>query len=99
MTDTTDDLDPETLNRLANTPLARLVLACDDVVGAADEIKQNQKLWDYLVDEVARNNGSRASSEETVEAIMETFLTTLSEYGELAHAEEEAEEAEADDGA
>lgn len=83
-----EDLSEAQLRRLAQSPLARLALACAEVSDAAAHIKQNDLMWDRLVEDVA-DNTSRISSVDTSEEILESFLEQIEEYAALAEAEED----------
>lgn len=87
-----DDLSEEQLRRLAQSPLARLALACAEVRDAAEEIRQNDLMWDRLTEDVA-DASSRIDSEATAEDVLETFLGQIEQYGSLADGDDAESEA------
>jgi len=82
------DIDEERLARLADSPLVELILACEDVVDAADAIRENDYMWDRLTRDVA-NSCSRIDSEETAEEVISESLKQMERYGRLGTRPEE----------
>ena len=77
-----NEIDEERLERLADSPLVELILACEDVVDAADAIRDNDYMWDRLTRDVA-NSCSRIDSEETAEEVITEALKQMERYGRL----------------
>lgn len=91
------DATDEELHALKDAPIVQLALACRDVVDAADEIRENDLMWDQAIeDTVARQ--SRIRSRDSVEAVVNTFLKRISHYGNLARPPTEDDESEAESG-
>lgn len=88
---TDKDIDPERLERLANSPLVELIMACEDVLGAANKIQDNQYMWDRLTRDVARSCNS-ISSESTAEEVITETLNQMERYGSLGKRPETGEE-------
>jgi hypothetical protein len=80
-------LSDDELERLAHSPIAQLALACRDVTDAAETIRENDVLWDQLVDETNRRS-SRVQADDTVEDVILGFLAALDHYGGLARPED-----------
>lgn len=76
------DMDEDRLERLANSPLVELILACEDVVGTLNLIKDNQYMWRRLVRDVAKD-ANAISSENTAEEIIEVTINQMERYGTL----------------
>lgn len=92
-----ENMSEERLERLANSPLVELILACEDVVGAADLIRDNEYMWTRLVRDVARNC-DRIESEATAEEIITETLEQMDRYGSLGTRPETKEDGGDEDG-
>lgn len=86
-----DELSDEQLRTLAESPLARLSLACSEVIGASEEIRENDLMWDRMVNDVA-SNSSAISSARTADDVLTTFLEQIEKYGTLAEPDDEDDE-------
>lgn len=91
-----EDMDEERLERLANSPLVELILACEDVVGTAQLIKNNEYMWDRLIRDVTRNV-DRLSSEDSVEQVINETIDQMERYGSLGKRPEAPEEEDEDE--
>jgi len=89
------EMDEERLERLADSPLVELILACEDVVGAARVIEDNEYMWDRLTRDVARNSAS-ISSEDTAEEVITETINQMERYGSLGK-RPEAKDADMED--
>ena len=87
------EIDEERLERLADSPLVELILACEDVVDAAEAIRDNDYMWDRLTRDVA-NSCNSISSEDTAEEVISEALEQMERYGRLGVRPEETEETE-----
>lgn len=85
------EIDEERLERLADSPLVELILACEDVTNAADAIRDNDYMWDRLTRDVA-NSCSSISSEETAEEVIGEALEQMQRYGRLGTRPEDEDE-------
>jgi hypothetical protein len=84
-------MDEERLKRLADSPLVELIMACEDVLGAANKIQDNEYMWDRLCRDVARSANS-ISSEDTAEEIITEALNQMERYGSLGKRPEAEED-------
>lgn len=91
-----EDMDEERLERLANSPLVELILACEDVVGTAKLIQDNEYMWDRLVRDVARSCNS-ISSEQTAAEVIKECINQMERYGSLGKRPEPAEDEDGDE--
>ena len=94
---TDQEIDPERLERLADSPLVELILACEDVYGAANKIQDNEYMWSRLTRDVA-NACSSISSEDTADEVIRETLNQMERYGSLGKrpaTEEDEDEVEA----
>lgn len=89
------EIDEERLKRLADSPLVELILACEDVVDAADAIRDNDYMWDRLTRDVA-NSCSSISSEDTAEEVISEALKQMERYGRLGVRPDEDADTEGD---
>lgn len=85
------EMDEERLERLANSPLVELILACEDVVGAARIIEDNEYMWERLKRDVARSCNS-ISSDSTAEEVIRETLNQMERYGSLGKRPDEGGE-------
>jgi len=90
-----EDIDEERLARLADSPLVELILACEDVVDAADKIRDNDYMWDRLTRDVA-NSCNSISSEDTAEEVITEALEQMERYGRLGVRPEDEDTEEGD---
>lgn len=89
------EIDEGRLERLADSPLVELILACEDVVDAAEAIRDNDYMWDRLTRDVA-NSCSSISSEDTAEEVISEALEQMERYGRLGVRPEETDEEDED---
>lgn len=88
--------DPR-LQSLAESPIGRLALTCDDIASAGETIRNNPDVRERLIDETLADldhDGDSETARQTLETIVTTFFEQADEYAALVDPDGDAQTAD-----